>query len=147
MISLVSALILCFSLLPQQEVTVERVFFGDVIEVSIGGEKQEVHLLGVDAPSDPNDPNTISSRAYMEDLLRDGKTIIKTEAGKPDWPNPRGYIWAYVELPDGTDCGEKLVEAGWATAYMSVYPCARTEQYFKLMQDAKESERGMWYER
>ena len=114
------------------QTTVTRVVDGDTFIISVD---ERVRIIGIDAPEN-DDLSTAHLRALIENqeinLVQEGESVDKY-----------GRTLAFVELDDGTDIGLKMVEDGYAFAYLN-YPCSRTEEYLSAEIEARTAGRGVW---
>jgi micrococcal nuclease len=126
-----------------------RIVDGDTIVVGFNGLTQYVRLIGIDAP-EPNDPG--GPQCYAEEATRHLQEIAQAGIVTLHFDESQGMrdsygrLLAYVELPDGTDLGAKMIEDGYAHefAYKATY--ARQGLYQEAELFAVENEVGLWAE-
>lgn len=126
-----------------------RVVDGDTIVVGFDGTTQYVRLIGINAPevNDPGGPQCYAneSTTHLQELARTGLVTLhfdETQGMRDSY----GRILAYVELPDGTDLGEKMIEDGYAQEFTVGEGYARQVQYKEAQAFATQEGRGLWGE-
>nr|WP_241728583.1 thermonuclease family protein [Nocardioides zeae] len=128
--------------------TVTAVVDGDTIRVVTGGsdEERRVRLLGLDAPEVRGTPECGGTEAtdVLVDLLPVGTTV--TLVGDPTQDDVDRYdrLLRYVEGPDGTDVGERLVASGWVATYVFRDEFERLGRYAAAQDRAEAEGRGAW---
>ncbi len=145
---------------------VERVLDGDTLSVylGLGGKKEKVRLLGIDAPetSPKEKAECYSAQATRQLGKLASNNFVLLEKDKLQNPNRQqpigpsrssdlgddkdkyGRLLRYVVLFDNTSVNEEMIKGGYAKAYPSL--TATVEKYKKLENDAKEKKLGMWGE-
>lgn len=126
---------------------VEKVIDGDTIEVTYGGRKETVRFLGIDTPEthDPRKPVQCFGQAasdYNKSLLEGKSVRLEPDATNSDRDKYRRLL-RYVYLPDGTLVNAKLIQDGYAFAYV-VFPLERLDEFKALEQQARAENRGLW---
>ncbi len=145
---------------------VASVIDGDTLTVyyGVGGKKEKVRLLGIDAPeaSPIGKAECYSSQATQQlkklafnnfVLLKKDKLQNPNRAGTigpsrssdlGDDKDKYGRLLRYVILFDNTSVNEEMVKGGYAKAYPTL--TTTVEYYKKLENEAKEKKLGMWGE-
>lgn len=129
---------------------VERVFDGDTLSVylGLGGKKEKVRLLGIDAPEkSPIEKAECYSKQATEQLKKltfNKFVLLEKDKLQTDDKDKYGRLLRYVILFDSTSVNEELLKGGFAKAYPSL--TAKVEDYKKLEAAAKEKKAGMWGE-
>ncbi|MDQ1106370.1 micrococcal nuclease [Nocardioides zeae] len=127
---------------------VTAVVDGDTIRVVPAGsdEERRVRLLGLDAPEVRGTPECGGAEAtdVLVDLLPVGTTV--TLVGDPTQDDVDRYdrLLRYVEGPDGTDVGERLVASGWVATYVFRDEFERLDRYAAAEDRAEAEGRGAW---
>jgi micrococcal nuclease len=124
-----------------------RVVDGDTITVGWEGDIEYVRLIGIDAP-EPNDQGSpecyaTESTLHLQELLQTGVVTLRFDPSQ-GLRDKYNRLLAYVELPDGTDVSQVMLENGYAREYTYDRPYARTEAYKKAEADAAKTLRGLW---
>lgn len=126
---------------------VSSVTDGDTIKVVVDGKIEKVRLLGIDTPEtkDPRKPVQCFGQQASDftKALVEGKYVrleIDKSQGNRDKYN---RLLRYVYLQDGTEVNAKLVEQGYAFAYLR-YPVSQTETYKRLQSNAQTNKLGLW---
>ena len=126
---------------------VTRIVDGDTIDVSIDGRIERVRISGIDTPEvvHPSEPvqcfSEEASRKMKE--LVGGKRVILEPNVDGDNRGAYGRLIRYLRLGDGTDVGAEMIRQGYAFSYKK-YPHSRLEEYNKLEQKARDTQRGLW---
>ncbi|RPI14367.1 MAG: thermonuclease [Ignavibacteriae bacterium] len=141
----------------QDTITVTKVTDGDTF-VTENGDK--VRLLGIDTPEkwesskldkDANrtnkDKKTIQalgqlSSDYAEKLLLNQKVILYPDSTN-DNKDRYGRLLRYAYLLDGTFFNLKIIQDGYAYAYLK-FPIIYAEKFREAMKEAAENGRGLW---
>lgn len=142
--------------------TVTEVVDGDTLEVRFAdGSTDTVRLLGVDSPETAADnepgefegvPETEAGRrclaragqnatAFMARVVGDATVAVRTDP-VADRRGDYGRLLAYIELQNGTDVNERLLERGHARVYDSTF--SRSEPYYAAESAAQTGRRGLW---
>ncbi len=131
--------------------TVGRVVDGDTIKVRQDGEGDEttIRFLGINTPEsvDPRRPVECfghEASAYTASHL-EGKRIRLDPDFEADNIDKYGRFLRNIVLEDGTDFNAKLVQEGYAYAYLS-FPLNRQRktQLRHLQEEAQAAARGLW---
>ncbi|MBI2580664.1 thermonuclease family protein [Candidatus Woesearchaeota archaeon] len=129
---------------------VERILDGDTLSVylGLGGKKEKVRLLGIDAPetSPKEKAECYSTQAgeKLKKLAYNMFVLLEKDKLQQDDKDKYGRLLRYVVLFDNTSVNEEMIKGGYAKAYPSL--TATVEKYKKLENDAKEKKAGMWGE-
>ena len=143
------------------EVTVVTVVDGDTLDVRYAdGSTDRVRLLGVDTPevhaeNDPAEfegvPDTEAGRACLRSAGEDATAAVRERVADrevtvvldpaSDSRGDHGRLLAYVRV-DGTDLNRWLLAEGHARVYDSTF--ARSEDYYAVESDARDSGTGVW---
>ena len=95
---------------------VTRVIDGDTIEANIGGEKQRIRYIGIDAP-EAGEPGGTRATEENRRWVADQIALLVPDTTDLD---RYGRLLRYVYLEDGTFVNEELVKSGCARS--SPYP-------------------------
>ncbi|MBI2549830.1 thermonuclease family protein [Candidatus Woesearchaeota archaeon] len=130
---------------------VERVIDGDTLSVylGLGGKKEKVRLLGIDAPeTSPKEKAECYSAQATQQLgkLASNKFILlEKDKLQTDDKDKYGRLLRYVTVIGmNVSVNEELVNGGFAKAYPSL--TTKVEYYKKLEAKAKAAGLGMWGE-
>ena len=124
-----------------------RVIDGNTVAIGYAGRTEHVRLLGIRAP-EPNVPGGPECQAneaiaHLRTLARTG-TVVMAFDGIHGPRDTLGRLTAYIELPDGTDLGESMLQDGFAREFSPTVTHDRSEQYQAAEQYANENELGLW---
>jgi len=124
-----------------------RVIDGDTIVVAFDDKQQYVRLIGIDSP-EPNDPAgpecyATEATSYLKGLTQTGLVVLHFDESQ-GMHDSYGRLLAYVELPDSTDLGMKMIEDGYAHEYEYKSEYDRQVLYKESEKIAIEEERGLW---
>jgi endonuclease YncB( thermonuclease family) len=143
---------------------VVSVYDGDTLTVVVGGEKESVRPLGIDAPELENKGLGIVGECYgpqSKDAARallTGTTVrltVDPEQGdaKDDYRDQYGRLLRYVQVPldtgdiitatDSVDFGDYQIRSGNAWVFEQ-YPVERTPDYMTEMAQAQQDHTGLW---
>lgn len=126
---------------------VSSVTDGDTIRVVVDGKNEKVRLLGIDTPEtkDPRKPVQcfgVEASNYAKSLM--GEKYVRLEKDPSQGDRDRyNRLLRYVYLEDGTEVNARLVEAGYAVAYVR-YPVTKMETYESLQAQAMNNNLGLW---
>lgn len=129
---------------------VASVIDGDTLTVyyGIGGKKEKIRLLGIDAPetSPIGKAECYSSQAtqQLKKLAFNNFVLLKKDKLQKDDKDKYGRLLRYVILFDNTSVNEEMIKKGYAKAYPTL--TTTVEYYKKLENEAKEKKLGMWGE-
>jgi len=126
---------------------VTRVIDGDTVDVTIGGRRERVRLLGIDAPERrteerPAEPFEKEATDFARRLARGRQVTLATDPGHED-RDRYGRLLRYVYLPDGRFLNLELVCQGYARAYTR-YRFTRQKEFRACEKEARSHGRGMW---
>lgn len=121
---------------------------GDSIAVSINGTKEEVRLIGIDAPELYGKNGT--AQCFAREATDRMKTLVAeqivTLTSDPTQDDRDVYkrLLRYITLPDGTNINKQLLADGFAREYTHIKPYQYQEEFKNLETDAKNRKRGLW---
>ncbi|HEY9843446.1 MAG TPA: thermonuclease family protein [Candidatus Obscuribacterales bacterium] len=113
-----------------------RVLDGDSLVCKSGNRALNLRLWGIDAP-ERGQPLAAESRTRLAALVM-GKPVGLLLKGKDRY----GRTIARLQLPDGSDAGERMVRAGLAWWYRHYAP--HDKALAALEQEARLDRRGLW---
>jgi len=122
---------------------------GDTIDVSIGGKKERVRLLGIDAPEMGFENKkemcfAKESRNKLVELI-DGKTVSIASDSTQQNRDAYNRILRYMYLPDGTFVNTQMAEEGYAYEYTyKELPYLYQKEFQEAQQKAKSLKLGLW---
>lgn len=129
---------------------VERVLDGDTLSVylGLGGKKEKVRLLGIDAPerSPIEKAECYSAQASerLKKLAYNKFVLLEKDKLQKDDKDKYGRLLRYVITFDNVSVNEELLKGGYAKAYPTLI--SKVEEYKKIETAAKEKKVGMWSE-
>ena len=128
-------------------IQVIRIVDGDTFEVSIGGMREKVRMLGIDTPEsvDPRRPVQCFGKEATKKLkeLIEGKTIELVADITNDDRDKYDRLLRYVKRDDGLDVNAEMIKQGYAYAYIK-FPFERRAEYLKLQTVARSGGVGLW---
>ena len=130
---------------------VERIIDGDTLSVylGLGGKKEKVRLLGIDAPeaSPKEKAECYSSQATQQltKLAANNFVLLEKDKLQKEDKEKYGRLLRYIiVIGTNVSVNEQLVNGGFAKAYPSL--TSTVKQYKKLEAKAKAASLGMWGE-
>jgi micrococcal nuclease len=124
-----------------------RVIDGDTVVVAFDSKQQYVRLIGINSPepNDPGGPECYATEAtkHLREISQTGLVVLHFDESQ-GMHDSYGRLLAYVELPDGTDLGMKMIEDGYAYEYKYKSAYDRQMLYKESEKIAMEEERGLW---
>lgn len=131
-----------------ERATVTNVADGDTIEVSLGGERERVRLIGVDTPetSHPSRPVECFGReatAFTRELLR-GQTVLLEADPSQDNRDRFNRLLRFVWLPDGRLVNYEIIAQGYGFEYTFRTPHRYQAEFRAAERAAREAQAGLW---
>ena len=129
---------------------VASVLDGDTLTVyyGVGGRKEKVRLLGIDAPekSPIENAQCFSAQAteQLKKLAFNKFVVLEKDKLQQDDKDKYGRLLRYVILFDNTSVNEEMIKGGYAKAYPVL--TTTVEKYKGLEVEAKAKKLGMWGE-
>jgi micrococcal nuclease len=111
---------------------------GSILRVIRDGREVQVHLYGVDCP-ERRQAFGPQARQFTRDVAYQQTVAVVVDA-----TDRRGRLIAAVELPDGRDLSQSLVQAGYAWHDTRYAPYDR--RLAQLESEARDAQRGLWAE-
>lgn len=129
----------------QDRVDLVRVVDGDTIDVEIGGKKESVRIIGIDAPEmnfQSNNPEcgALEAKLKLEEML-DG-TLIHLVTSIGENRDKYDRLLRYVEI-SGIDVGELLLKQGYVDDF-PWFTHSRLDGYKEMKRRAQEEKKGIW---
>ncbi|HET91832.1 MAG TPA: nuclease, partial [Chloroflexi bacterium] len=123
-----------------EAVRLVRVIDGDSLLVELAGRREEVRLIGIDAPEGRQEFGD-RAREHVAALCRGQRLRLEFDEERRD---RYGRLLAYVYLPDSQMLNELLVAQGYAQV-MTIPPNVRYADRFQAAQQkARAQRRGLW---
>jgi micrococcal nuclease len=132
----------------QTNASVARIVDGDTIDVTIGGRRERVRLIGIDTP-ETKKPNT-PVQCYGPEATAFTKTLLPVDAplhlerdvvARDDY----GRMLAYVYLVgDGTFVNMKIISAGYARPLTIAPNVAHADEFVQAARAAEADNIGLW---
>ncbi len=130
---------------------VASVIDGDTLTVyyGLGGRKEKVRLLGIDAPeiSTAESPQCYGKQAaqQLSKMAANKFVLLEKDKIQKDNRDKYGRLLRYVTIIEtNTTVNEELLKGGYAKAYPSL--TSKVELYKRLESEAKAAKLGMWGE-
>ena len=126
-------------------VPVVKVHDGDTFSVILGGKREKVRCIGIDAPELGQAPWGRRASEYLVSLIKDSgwRVQLETDVEKRD---KYGRILAYVRTSDGRLVNQLMIKYGYAMLF-TVPPNVKYIQVLTASQeDARFETRGIWGE-
>jgi len=119
-----------------------RIIDGDTFECDIGGVKQSIRLLGVDAPESRQAPYGKQATAELAKLLRlRSEVILDLDVRERD---SRGRLLAYVWNKDAVLVNEALLARGFAIVYLEPPNVKYDRELRRAAKTAQSKRLGLW---
>ncbi len=115
-----------------QPATLASVTDGDTVRVVLSdGSNVPVRLIGIDAPEVYSGVECGGREAssYLSSLVAPGDPVVLVVDPSQARIDRYDRLLRYVDLPDGTDLGERVIGSGWARPYVYDEPFARLDAY------------------
>jgi endonuclease YncB( thermonuclease family) len=124
---------------PAGGAVVVEVVDGDTLVVEVGGERERLRLVGINAPERDECLADEATRWLRERV--DGRQVeLVVDRSDRD---RYGRLLRYVEV-DGADVGAGLVRAGLALARRYPPDTGRADEYERLQREAEQAGIGLW---
>lgn len=129
---------------------VASVIDGDTFLVyyGLGGKKEKIRLLGIDAPeTSPKEKAecySAESTKQLTVLAHNNFVLLEKDKVQKDDKDKYDRLLRYATLFDNTSINEEMLKGGYAKAYPSL--TTKIELYKKLENEAKGKKLGMWAE-
>jgi len=114
---------------------------GDTLSVLRKGRVVQVHLYGVACPQRRQAFST-QARQFTRDVAFRQTVAVVVDAVTMDATNRRGQLIAAVQLPNGRDLSQALVQAGYAWHDTRYAP--HDKRLAQLQAEARATQRGLW---
>lgn len=128
--------------------TVTAVVDGDTLEISIGGRRDFVRLIGVDTPETkhPTKPVECAGPQASAFTATQFPAGTKVEVSRDVEARDRfGRLLAYVHRShDGFFLNEELLRNGWARAYPFEPNTSHALHFARVAAEARSSNLGLW---
>lgn len=134
---------------------VDRVVDGDTVRIRRGGKSVALRLIGGDTPETVHPTKPV--QCYGHEASAEAKRMLTGKKVRvvydPTQGNPTGdgrrvdkygRDLVYLELPDGRDFMEHMIEQGYAEEYRYDSDYQRMPQYRAAEERAAENGRGLW---
>jgi len=122
---------------------VSHVVDGDTVVLE---SNEKIRLIGINAPekqSDQNaaEPYALEAKLALSELVKGVE--VKIIAGSEKYDR-YGRTLAYLELPDGTDVQESLIERGYAAVIAFPPNIEKIDTYLRVESRARSRSAGIW---
>jgi micrococcal nuclease len=124
-----------------------RTIDGDTVEISRGGKRESVRLIGVDAPEYGT---RVKAECYGEESslrmreIAEGKTVTVRADPTQDEYDKYGRHLAYLYLLDGTNINKTMIADGYAEEYTYTKKYQLQAEFKSAESEAKLASRGLW---
>ncbi len=126
----------------QERFVVTRVIDGDTYVLD---DKRSIRLIGIDTP-EKNHP-TKPLEFFAEEATNYSKSLVEGKTVFLEYDNEKldkyGRTLAYIYLEDGTLINKKLIEEGYAYAYVR-FPFQKMDEFVAAEKNAIRSLKGLW---
>ena len=126
----------------KEEVTLTEVIDGDTIKVIIGNTRQNIRLIGLNAP-EANDCMGDWSKVELEKLL-EGQTILLENDPTQGDVDKYDRLLRYVHTTAGVNINEKIIQMGAAKEYTYDKDYKYKELFVNAQNTAKKDKLGVW---
>ena len=114
---------------------------GDTLSVLRNGRVVQVYLYGIACPERSQAFGT-QARQFTRDLAFRRTVAVVVDAGTTNATNRRGQLIAAIQLPNGLDLSQALVQAGYAWHDTRYAP--HDKRLAQLQAEARATQRGLW---
>jgi micrococcal nuclease len=127
---------------------VSRVVDGDTIEVTKGGVKEKVRLLGINTPETVDPRKKVEcfgkeASAELKQLLTGKQVKLVTDDTQTKY-DKYGRLLAYVYRDDGLFLNKHMIEEGYAYEYTYTVPYIFQKEFKEAQKQAEIKGRGLW---
>lgn len=126
----------------EERIILSEVIDGDTIRVIIGNTRQNIRLIGLNAP-ETKDCMGNWSRIELEKLL-EGQTILLENDSTQGDVDKYGRFLRYVRTAGGININEKLIRIGAAKEYTYDKDYKYKELFVDAQNTAKKDKLGVW---
>jgi endonuclease YncB( thermonuclease family) len=116
---------------------------GDTLSVLRNGRVVQVHLYGVACPR-RRQAFATQARQFTRDIAFRQVVTVVVDTAAADATSRRGRLIAAIQLPDGRDLSQALVQAGYAWHDIQYAP--DDKRLAQLEAEARAAHRGLWAE-
>lgn len=128
--------------IPQNLYKVLKVIDGDTIDIEINGKKENIRLIGIDAPeSGQCFGNESTSKAHK---LLSSQVIVLEKDPSQDERDRYGRLLGYIFLSDGTNIQELMIREGFVREYTYSKPYKYQSLFKNAQVEAQNNKRGLW---
>lgn len=126
---------------------VVEVFDGDTISVNMRGKIEKVRMIGVDTPEtkDPRKPIQCfgeTASIFTHATLTGKKVRLQADSFSTN-RDRYDRLLRYIYLPDGTLYNKRLLEQGYARAYLG-FPFTKSQEFEQVANGARARGSGLW---
>lgn len=127
---------------------VVKVIDGDTVSVEIGGKKETIRLIGIDAPesTDPRKPVQcfgIEASKKARELLSGKTVLLESDVTQGDRDKYQRLL-RYIFLEDKTNINQLMISEGYAHEYTYSLPYKYQEEFKNAEKTAREGKKGLW---
>ena len=145
-----------YSLFAQTSTKVLKVVDAATLEIELEGQKETLHLLGINPPKANADDLKGKSSNYIDalkdreeealdftkSLIKKGDTVL-VDFDKRRW-NRKHQVVGYVYFKNGKMLNEQIIEAGYASVSFEPPNNKFQERFQKDYMEARASRKGLW---
>ena len=126
------------------ETTVTRIVDGDTVVAQVNNKQEKIRIIGINTPEsvDPRRPVECFGK---EASAQASKLLLNKEVTLENYQerDRHGRMLGYIKLPDETDFGKEMIEAGYAYSFKS-YSHPRLADYNRIEKVARKNSAGLW---
>lgn len=124
-------------------VYIEKIIDGDSVEANIRGRKEQVRLIGIDAPELGQKPWGKRSKKFLEALISASgwQARIEYDVEKRDKYN---RVLAYLRSRDNKLINEEMLRNGYAVLFTLPPNVKHSDRLRSAQVIARENKRGIW---
>lgn len=122
---------------------IEKVADGDTVEATIRGKREQIRLIGVDAPELGQKPWGKRSRKFLEDLIAASGWQVRIEYDV-EQRDKYGRVLAYLWSRDHKLINEEMLRNGYAVLFTFPPNVKHVERLRAAQVIARENKRGIW---
>lgn len=123
---------------------VVKVVDGDSLEVLVGGRREKVRLIGLDAPElHPAECQAVAARTYLTKLIAGRPVRLDADRSQSD-RDRYGRLLRHVVLPDGKVAAARMISAGLAREFTYAAPYRFRAAFMAAQRSALDKRIGIW---
>ena len=128
---------------PGRSIFVEKIADGDSMEAVVMGKREEIRLIGIDAPELKQRPWGKRARKYLEKLVAASGWEVRIEYDR-EKRDQYNRILAYIWTRDGSLINEEMLRSGLAVLFTFPPNVKYVDRLRAAQAIARENKTGIW---